>query len=174
MPNDHHCGKRTTADRWRRADMTSDWVLPTAPDARSEGRAASSPTLEQHSSPDPDSQIWQLRDRRVVPETEGPSVAQRTMSSAAPPGRAAERSHSWWTPDARTFERSPGWRPLQRGVRRPAQTVEGVFAWITGTVRWRRRSTSDYAASTLDRVVGSRCGNNRALLRSRRRRVDSR
>src|SRR5688572_11745562 len=54
----------------------------------------------------------------VVPETEGPSVAQRTMSSVAPPGRGAERRHSWPTPDARRLERSPGWRPLQRGVRR--------------------------------------------------------
>ena len=40
------------------------------------------------------------------------------MSSAAPPGRVAERSHCRSTPDARALPSSPGWRPLQRGVRR--------------------------------------------------------
>ena len=53
------------------------------------------------------------------------------MSSAAPPGRAAERSHNWSTPDARTLERSPGWRPLQRGVRRHAVLWCGMGATTT-------------------------------------------
>src|SRR5437764_359871 len=47
------------------------------------------------------------------------------MSSAALPGWAAKRSHRRRTPAARAMERSPGWRPLQRGVRRPVDIVEG-------------------------------------------------
>src|SRR5688572_3116938 len=57
------------------------------------------------------------------------------MSSAATPGWAAERSHSRWTPDARTLERSPGWRPLQRGVRRRATVGEEPLLELAELVR---------------------------------------
>ena len=56
------------------------------------------------------------------------------MSSAAPPGWVAERSHRRSTPDTRTLEGSPGWRPLQRGVRRPATSEPKEFCSTTEEV----------------------------------------
>jgi hypothetical protein len=86
-----------------------------------------------------DSSVLFWSDRRRPQSSSIPAVAQRTMSSAAPPGRAVERSHDCRTPDARVLERSPGWRPLQRGVRRQVNLVRRGLVAVVEACRGRPR-----------------------------------